>query len=168
MRDEKEDEIKVSRNMLKIMSVESRIAVLKALELRQMTASELARFLNKHVTTVSFHLDKLTKAGLTERVERPDRKWVYYKITKHGKKILHPQPYTRITLLFSIAVIIITGLFILSYYYLIFSPQIPPRDISLEEAMNDMEILGREPIDVPTDVEIEIGDLSEESLVLTL
>jgi len=88
-----EEELKVSKKLLKTLTVETRTDILKSLENRPMTASELSRKLNKHVTTVSEHLDVLKESNLIERIERPGRKWIYYKLTKPGESIVHPQSY---------------------------------------------------------------------------
>ena len=97
-----EEEMKVSKNLLKTLTVDTRTNILKNLEKRPMTASELSRKLGKHVTTVSEHLDILKTSDLVERVERPGRKWVYYKLTKPAQKILHPTSY-RWTFIFLVA-----------------------------------------------------------------
>ncbi len=168
MGDWEKDEFKISRRMLKVMTVDTRVDILKALERRPMTASELSRYLKKHVTTVTFHLDVLTENGLTERVERAGRKWVYYKITKPGKKILHPQPYTKIILMFGITVIAITGVYLISIYYDLIFPPPPTTVVSFEEALGGIEDLGVGGIDIPTEVEIEVEEFSEETVNLIL
>ena len=94
-----DEEFKVSRKMLKTISADSRANILKALENRPMTASELSRFLGKHVTTVSEHLNLLKTFNLIERIERPGRKWIYYKLTREGKKVLHPESYRWVAII---------------------------------------------------------------------
>ena len=107
-----EEKFQVSKNILKTLTVDTRTNILKALEERPMTASELSRYLNKHVTTVSEHLDLLKDSELVERVERPGRKWIYYKLTKPGQRVLHPESYKWIFVL-SITFIC----FICGFYY---------------------------------------------------
>jgi DNA-binding transcriptional ArsR family regulator len=107
-----EDEVKISRELLKTISADTRVEILKALEERPMTASELSRFLKKHVTTISEHLDLLKNSNLVERVERPGRKWVYYKLSKDGKKILHPTSYRWVMILSISFLAILTGFFV--------------------------------------------------------
>jgi DNA-binding transcriptional ArsR family regulator len=94
-----EEELKVSKDLMKAVSAETRTEILKALENRQMTASELSRYLDKHVTTVAEHLELLHNSKLVERIERPGRKWIYYKLSNVGKQMLHPQPYRIILVL---------------------------------------------------------------------
>ena len=103
-----EEEMKVSKDLLKTLTVDTRTNILKSLEKRPMTASELSRKLDKHVTTVSEHLDILKSSDLVERVERPGRKWVYYKLTKPAQKILHPTTY-RWSFIFIVAFLSFVG-----------------------------------------------------------
>lgn len=109
-----EEEFRVSKKLLKTLTVDTRTNILKALEKRPMTASELSRKLGKHVTTITEHLQHLRDSELVERVERPGRKWVYYRLTRTGMKILHPSSY-RFVLVFTVTLLSITsGLFILN------------------------------------------------------
>jgi len=108
-----EEELKVSKNLLKTLTVDTRTDILKALERRPMTASELSRKLGKHVTTVSEHLSLLKSSDLVERVERPGRKWVYYKLTGPAQKILHPVSYR-----WSFVLIVAFLSFISGWYFL--------------------------------------------------
>ena len=109
-----EEELKVSKNLLKTLTVDTRTDILKALEKRPMTASELSRRLGKHVTTVSEHLNLLKNSDLVERVERPGRKWVYYKLTNPAQKILHPTSY-RWSFVLTVAILsFISGWYFLS------------------------------------------------------
>lgn len=109
-----EEEIKVSKSLLKTLTVDTRTDILKSLGNRPMTASELSRKLNKHVTTISEHLQNLRNSNLVERVERPGRKWVYYRLTKPGKRIFHPRSYRWIFVFAVTFLSFIGGWFIIS------------------------------------------------------
>ena len=61
----------------------TRVQILSKLIERPYTASEIAKITGYSKTTVSYHLSKLTEAGLVERLERG--KWVYYRITPKGE-----------------------------------------------------------------------------------
>jgi len=112
-----EEEFRVSKDLMKAVSADTRTQILKALENRQMTASELSRYLDKHVTTVAEHLGLLHSANLIERIERPGRKWIYYKLSRSGKQILHPQPY-KIILVFTLSFLAFgLGMFYIPLYY---------------------------------------------------
>lgn len=97
---------------MKAIVVETRVEILKLLERRPMTASELSRALDKHVTTISEHLELLKDLYLVERIERPGRKWIYYKLTGKGRKILHPGSNKWIMILALVGFVFITGWFL--------------------------------------------------------
>lgn len=107
-----DEEFKVSKSLLKTITVDTRVEILKFLEKRQMTASELSRFLSKHVTTISEHLVLLKNSDLVERVERPGRKWIYYRLTRQGKKVLHPESYRWVMVIAITFFVVIGGLFV--------------------------------------------------------
>ena len=88
-----EEEFRVSKKLLRTLTADTRTKILKALEDRPMTASELSRKLNRHVTTITEHLERLRDSELVQRVERPGRKWIYYRLTDTGRRILHPRSY---------------------------------------------------------------------------
>ncbi|WP_456328907.1 metalloregulator ArsR/SmtB family transcription factor [Archaeoglobus sp.] len=62
----------------------TRVQILSKLIERPYTASEIAKITGYSKTTVSYHLSKLSEAGLVERHERG--KWVYYRITPKGER----------------------------------------------------------------------------------
>jgi DNA-binding transcriptional ArsR family regulator len=109
-----EEEFKVSKKLLKALATETRTNILKSLEKRPMTASELSRSLGKHVTTVCEHLDVLRESDLVERVERPGRKWIYYRLTKPGESILHPKSYKWIFVFVTTFLTFIGGWYLLT------------------------------------------------------
>jgi len=104
-----EQEIPISKDVMKAVSDETRTNILKALERRPMTASELSRALGKHVTTVCEHMGTLEASNLVERNCRPGRKWVYYRLTKRADDILHPKQYYKYVVMLSVAALLLTG-----------------------------------------------------------
>ena len=93
----------IDRKTLFALASETRIEILKKLDERRMTLTELSESLNMSKTTVKEHLDKLVEAGLIKRIDE-GRKWIYYELTEKGKKILHPDSITKIILLLSSAI----------------------------------------------------------------
>ena len=83
----------------RVLASDSRVAILKALDERQMTGTELAKKLGLEKSTVAQHLDRLVEAGLVQRKE-DDRLWVYYTLAPRGRRLLHP-PRAGFTLLLS-------------------------------------------------------------------
>jgi DNA-binding transcriptional ArsR family regulator len=72
--------ITLDRKTFKILASETRVGILKRLDKRQMTVSDLARTMNMNKATVFEHLEKLIDAGLIKKKE-DERKWVYYSLT---------------------------------------------------------------------------------------
>lgn len=75
----------------KALASDTRLQILKALDARPLTVSELSRLLALNKATVFEHLKQLLAAELAKREEDPARKWVYYKLTWKGKNVLHPE-----------------------------------------------------------------------------
>jgi len=67
-----------------------RIRVLRALEERNMTGTEVAAKLALSKSTAFKELSRLEEAELVARIEG-NRKWVYYRLTEIARRILHPE-----------------------------------------------------------------------------
>lgn len=67
-----------------------RIRVLRALEDRNMTGTEVASRLDLSKSTAFKELSRLEEAQLVARVEG-NRKWVYYRLTEMARRIMHPE-----------------------------------------------------------------------------
>src|SRR5436309_89421 len=80
------------------LASEVRIEVLKKLDERRMTVTDLAGALSLSKPTLLEHLEKLQQADLVKRLDE-GRKWIYYELTGRGKKILHPE---RVTIVVSL------------------------------------------------------------------
>lgn len=106
-----DDEILVSREMLKAIGADTRISILKALKERQKTQSELAKELGLSAPTILEHMNKLEEAGLIERVpEDKERKWKYYRLTETAEKMLGKKKMSIIMILASSSFVITAGL----------------------------------------------------------
>ena len=80
------------------LASEVRVEVLKRLDERRMTVTDLANALDLSKPTLLEHLEKLQTAELVKRIDE-GRKWIYYELTGRGKKILHPE---RVTIVVSL------------------------------------------------------------------
>ncbi|MDD5162986.1 MAG: winged helix-turn-helix domain-containing protein [Candidatus ainarchaeum sp.] len=81
------DSITLSGSEFKALASETRTGLIKLLQQRNHTLSELAQKTSLAAPTIKQHLEILEKAGLVEQADE-GRKWKYYSLTKKGKKIL--------------------------------------------------------------------------------
>lgn len=107
-------EIILEKSKLKILSVESRINILKALNKRRETLSDLSKKLNLSKPTLKEHLDLLEKYGFIKKISS-DNIWKYYKLTSLGKEVLNPSGIK--ILLLSLSSFIISSIFFIKYFY---------------------------------------------------
>lgn len=85
-----EPKITLDQSTFKALAAGTRVKILKTLEKRRHTQSELSADLDMSVPTVKEHLAALEKAGLVTRHEE-GRKWIYYSLTEKSKCILDPE-----------------------------------------------------------------------------
>lgn len=101
-------QIVLDAEAFKALSSDTRLQILKALDARRLTVSELGRLLDLNKATVFEHLQQLAKADLVKK-EDEGRKWVYYKLTWKGKNVLHPEN-VQFMLLLGTSVLSVGGL----------------------------------------------------------
>jgi len=89
------DKITLDRAVFKALASDTRLDILKALDERQKTVTELARELDLNKATVFEHLEKLAEVGLIQKIEEDvERKWVYWQLSWTGRRLLHPETIT--------------------------------------------------------------------------
>lgn len=81
------DGISISTTDFKALSSKTRTDILKMLDERNFTLSELASKTGMAAPTVKQHASVLMEAGLIE-LNDEGRKWKYYSLTRKGKKLL--------------------------------------------------------------------------------
>jgi DNA-binding transcriptional ArsR family regulator len=91
-----EPKVTLDQASFRALASETRVAILRALAEHQMTLTELAERLGISKPGVMKHLELLQEAGLVLR-DTPERKWIYYRLTTKGERILDPNK-TRIML----------------------------------------------------------------------
>lgn len=89
MRTINDDKISLDRKTFKVLASDTRVKILKYLNQRRMTLSELSKKLGMSVSTVKEHLDNLTSVDLIIQKDE-GRKWKYYELTRKGKDIVNP------------------------------------------------------------------------------
>ncbi len=103
--------MEIDRRIIKALSAERRIEILKSLSKRRKMPSELSRELNLAAPTILEHLSILEEAGLVSRIET-GRKWIYYDLTEKGKVIIKPKYPVNFVLVLTLGIILsIAGLF---------------------------------------------------------
>jgi len=106
-----EPKIVLDQETFKALATGTRVKILKTLEKRRHTQSEISAVLDISVPTAKEHLNALEKAGLVKRHEE-GRKWIYYSLTEKSKCVLDPER-KRLW--------IVLGFFILSAFGTVFS-----------------------------------------------
>lgn len=84
---ERHEGVYFDEQMLKVLSSNTRLEILKRLSQGQMTLTDLSRVLDYCKSTIFEHLKKLYEAGLVCRIT--GRKWIYYRLSKQGYRVLH-------------------------------------------------------------------------------
>ncbi len=108
MQKEEQDKILLDSSSFKALASETRVLILKELDKKRCTASEMGKILGISVQAASEHLENLRVAGLVERVDE-GRKWIYFDLTEKGKAVLHPDKSKRLWVLLSIFALILAG-----------------------------------------------------------
>ncbi len=85
------NKIVIDRDTFAVLASDTRIDILKELDERRKTLTELSRSLDTNKSAVYKHLNKLTDAGLIKKEEDTGHKWKYYQLTWRGSHLLHPQ-----------------------------------------------------------------------------
>jgi len=101
------EKIVLDSNTFKALASQTRLAILKSLDERQKTVSELSKIMDMNKATIYEHLSLLKDAGLVSKIESGN-KWVYYKLTWKGIDLLHPEK-KKIVILLSTSIISLVG-----------------------------------------------------------
>ncbi|OIO20810.1 hypothetical protein COV61_01280 [Candidatus Micrarchaeota archaeon CG11_big_fil_rev_8_21_14_0_20_47_5] len=72
----------------KALSNETRVGILSELSEVEKIPTDLSSKLDKSKATIAEHLERLVQAGLVEKIEKPGRKFVFYRITSKGRSAL--------------------------------------------------------------------------------
>src|SRR5213594_250789 len=96
--------ITLDQESFKALASDVRVGILKRLDVRRETVTDLSNLMTLSKPTLLEHLEKLQSAGLVKRVDE-GRKWIYYELSDKGRKILHPER-VAITLALGAAVVL--------------------------------------------------------------
>ncbi len=133
--------ITLDQESFKALASEVRVDILKKLDERRQTVTDLSGLLSLSKPTLLEHLEKLQAAGLVKRVDE-GRKWIYYELSQKGRRLLHPEKVAIILALSSAAVLAAIGLvtLLVSYTGLLASPSMtgapaPTRATPMQNAL---------------------------------
>jgi DNA-binding transcriptional ArsR family regulator len=116
--------ITLDQESFKALASEVRVDILKKLDERRQTVTDLSGLLSLSKPTLLEHLEKLQAAGLVKRVDE-GRKWIYYELSQKGKKLLHPEKVAIVLALSTTVALAAIGLFLIlavSYTTLLGAP----------------------------------------------
>lgn len=99
--------VTLDRDDIATLASDVRVAILKSLDTRPMTMSELADRLGLAKSTVHEHLAVLADADLVTHENA--RKWRDYTLTERGRRILHPGRDHRIVFLLGTSLVAMTA-----------------------------------------------------------
>jgi len=106
-------EVTLGSTEFKALSSDNRVKILKMLNERKYTLTEIAKKLELTSPSSKQHLDILLKSNLVELIDE-GRKWKYYALTRKGKDLIDAeQRQTTVLLLLSITGIMFFGLMFL-------------------------------------------------------
>ncbi len=114
--------ITLDQESFKALASEVRVDILKRLDERRETVTDLSGLLSLSKPTLLEHLEKLQAAGLVKRVDE-GRKWIYYELSQKGRKLLHPERVAIVLALGLSIVLAAMGGFFLLYSTVALPPE---------------------------------------------
>jgi ArsR family transcriptional regulator len=84
------EKVVLDRDSFKALASETRISILKALDGKRMTVTQLSKELEISKPALLKHLEALIEARLISKEEK-ERKWIHYELTFKGKNLMHPE-----------------------------------------------------------------------------
>lgn len=108
----------VDRDVLKVLSVDTRMDILKLLETGERMPSYISNQLGKSAPTIIEHLDTLQKVGLVKKLKHPNDKFVFYSLTEKGEGILRSKT-RRLVIILCSSIISFVGSMFFGYIYVI-------------------------------------------------
>jgi len=84
----RKDNVILDTSSFKALSSESRLSILRSLDQKDKTLTDLANELELSLPTVKEHMDILLEAGLVVR-EETTRKWKYFSLTQDARRLLN-------------------------------------------------------------------------------
>lgn len=106
----------VDREVLKVLSADTRMDILKALAEGRRMPSYVARKLGKSDATIVEHLKAMERAGLVQKTSAPGKKWVFYSLTERGEGIIGGKN-RRLVIVIALSILVVfAGASMLAHY----------------------------------------------------
>lgn len=102
-------EIRLSSTEFRALASETRAGIIKLLQQRNHTLTELSKKLSLAAPTIKQHLGVLEGAELIQELDE-GRKWKYYSLTRKGKNIFSQETPANVLIVLGISVIALCGL----------------------------------------------------------
>lgn len=109
-----EESVSLDPVLLKALASDSRRDLLRLLDERRMTLSEMAKRTGLKKATVLEHLRRLVEAGLVRRLDDGERLWIYYELTREGQRLVNPGHRRLYFLLGTIGAAVVVGVLALA------------------------------------------------------
>ncbi len=109
--------VTLNRKAFKALASDTRLDIIRTLDGKKMSLTELSKCTSLNKATLHEHLNKLSEAGLVKRIQREGHKWVYYKLSWKGESLLHPEN-TKIVIVFTAAFAALIAGFVQMYFYI--------------------------------------------------
>lgn len=100
----------VDRDVLKVLSADTRMDILKMLKEGDRTPSFVAKKLQKSDSTIVEHLKTLEKVNLVKKTSAPGKKWVFYSLTERGKGIIAGRSRRLVIILSTSIILMMVGI----------------------------------------------------------
>jgi len=101
-------DIVLTKDTFEVLASETRLGILKALNARRMTITELSADLGLAKSTIHHHLQRLADAGFVAAAEG-GHAWVYYALTPEGRALLQPSGRARIRIILAAGLASLAG-----------------------------------------------------------
>ena len=101
-------DIVLTKDTFEVLASETRLTILKTLNERRMTITELADNLGLAKSTIHHHLQKLTGAGFVA-ADGDGHAWVYYALTPEGRALLQPHGSARVRIILTAGLASLAG-----------------------------------------------------------
>ncbi len=104
-----ENEIRISSSEFKALASETRTGIIKLLQQRNHTLTEISKKLSLAAPTIKQHLAVLQGAELIQELDE-GRKWKYYSLTRKGKTLFSPESSASIMIVLAVSIFALCGM----------------------------------------------------------